>query len=114
MSFAIDSRKSGDVMTFDLSGRLVHGEDAASLREKIKSAVAGGEKKILLNMKDVSYIDSSGLGTLVGSLGTVQGGEGQMKLVNLSTMVHDVIRITKLHMVFEVFDNEEDAVRSFA
>ena len=109
---AVDRDVSG-VTVVDLSGRIVLGDGSSLLRDTLKNLVAGGKKKILLNLSDVNYIDSSGLGALVSGYTTVTGQQGQLKLVNLNTKVHDLLRITKLLTVFEVFDNEATAVGSF-
>jgi anti-sigma B factor antagonist len=113
MSIQIATRKVNDVTVLDLSGRLVLGEETSKLRETLKQLSGDGHKKILLNLKDVSYIDSSGLGALVGGYATVSGQQGQLKLVNLNNKVHDLLRVTKLLTVFEVFDDEGKAVSSF-
>ena len=113
MNLKISDRQAGGVTVVDLSGRLVLGEETSTLRDKLKSLSSDGRKKILLNLKDVSYIDSSGLGALVGGYATVSGQQGQLKLVHLNNKVHDLLRVTKLLTVFETFDDEQKAVASF-
>ena len=113
MSMKTATRKVGDVTVVDLSGRLVLGEETSNLRDLLKDLSAGGSKKILLNLKDVNYIDSSGLGALVGGYASVSSQQGQLKLVNLNNKVHDLLRVTKLLTVFEVYDSEDKAIASF-
>ena len=113
MNLKISDRQVDGVTVLDLSGRLVLGEETSTLREKLKSLSSDWRKKILLNMKDVSYIDSSGLGALVGGYATVSGQQGQLKLVGLNGKVHDLLRVTKLLTVFETFDDEAKAIASF-
>ena len=113
MSIKATNRQVDGVTIVDLSGRLVLGEGTSTLREVLQDLVGRGQKKILLNLGDVNYIDSSGLGTLVSGYTTLTGQQGQLKLVNLTTKVHDLLQITKLLTVFEVFDNEAAAIKSF-
>ena len=113
MSLKITDRKADGVTVLELHGRIVLGEETTSLRETLKNLVGRGEKKILLNLAGVSYIDSSGLGTLVGGYTTVTGQQGQLKLLNLTKKVHDLLQVTKLLTVFDVFDEEAKAVGSF-
>ncbi len=113
MNLKIGSRESGGVTILDLSGRIVLGDESNILRDTLKDLAGRGQKKILLNLADVSYIDSSGLGGLVNGYTTVRGQQGQLKLLNLTTKVHDLLQITKLLTVFEVFNDEATAVRSF-
>ena len=113
MSLKINVRESGNVVILDLSGRIIIGEEAASLRETIKESLDSGQKNILLNLAEVSYIDSTGLGQFVGSFATVTSRGGQLKLLNLQKRPQELMQITKLITVFESFDNESAAVRSF-
>lgn len=114
MSAKISPRQVGDVTVLDVSGRITLGEGSSNLREGIRELVAKGNKKILLNLGEVSYIDSSGIGELVSGFTSVTNHGGQLKLINLTKRVRDLLQITKLYTVFEAFDDEAAAVRSFA
>ena len=114
MSVKLTTRQVGDVTVIDATGRITLGEAASSFRDEIKNLAAKGEKKLLLNLSDVSYIDSSGIGEMVSSFTTVTNHGGQLKLLGLNKRVKDLLQITKLYTVFEVFDDEASAVRSFA
>ena len=114
MSVKLTSRQVGDVTVVDAAGRITLGEGASAFREKVRELVNNNSKKILLNLGDVSYIDSSGIGELVSGFTTVTNSGGQLKLVGLSKRVKDLLQITKLYTVFEAFDDEAQAVRSFA
>jgi anti-sigma B factor antagonist len=114
MSLKINVRESGDVLILDLNGRITLGEEAASLRDTLREQIDGGRKNILLNLAEVSYIDSSGLGQLVGSFATVTSRGGQLKLLNLQKKLHELMQVTKLITVFEVYATESAALRSFA
>ena len=113
MSVKMSSRQVNGVTIVDMSGRLVLGEATSRLRELLQDLVGRGQKKIVLNMEDVSYIDSAGLGTLVSGFTTLTTQQGELKLLNLTKKVHDLLQITKLYTVFEIFDDEAHAVRSF-
>jgi anti-sigma B factor antagonist len=104
----------GDVTVIDVAGRITLGEGSSNLREGIREMLAKGNKKILLNLGEVTYIDSSGIGELVSGFTSVANGGGQLKLINLTKRVKDLLQITKLYTVFEVFDDEAAAIRSFA
>ena len=114
MSVQVTNRVVGDVSVVDVVGRITLGEGASALRENIRGLVGKGNKKILLNLNDVSYIDSSGIGELVSGFTTVTNQGGVLKLLGLTKRVKDLLQITKLYTVFEVFDDEATAVRSFA
>ncbi len=114
MSIQVTTRQVGDVSVVDVAGRITLGEGASSLRETIRGMVTQGNKKILLNLGEVSYIDSSGIGELVSAFTTVTNHGGKLKLLGLTKRVKDLLQITKLYTVFEVFDDEAEAVRSFA
>ena len=114
MSLKINIRETADATILDMSGRITLGDALAELRDSIREALAGDQKNILLNLAEVSYIDSSGLGQLIGSYATVTNRGGQMKLLNLQKRVHDLMQITKLVTVFETYTNEEAALKSFA
>lgn len=114
MSLKINIRETADAVILDMSGRVSLGEALADLRDSIREALAGDQKNILLNLAEVSYIDSSGLGQLIGSYATVTSRGGRMKLLNLQKRVNDLMQITKLLTVFETYTNEGAALRSFA
>jgi len=109
----IKERDAGDVSILDLSGKVTIGEGSVQLREAVRRLLDSGKKKILLNLGDVSYVDSSGIGELVSSYTTTNNGGGQLKLLNLTKKIQDLLMITKLLTVFETYDNEEAAVSSF-
>jgi anti-sigma B factor antagonist len=109
-----NARQVDGVTVVDLSGRITLGEGSATLRETVRELLARGQKKILLNLGDVTYIDSSGIGELVSAFTTVTNQGGQLKLLNLTKKVHDLLQITKLYTVFEVQNEEAAAVRSFS
>ena len=115
MSLNVDTRKVDGVVIVDLSGRITLGEDSSGkLRQTVRDLLAQGNKKILLNLGNISYIDSSGLGELVASFSTASSQGSAMKLLNLQRKVKDLLQITKLYTVFEVSDNEAEAVSSFS
>lgn len=113
MSLKTTNRQADGVTILDLNGRLVLGEATAALRETLQDLVTRGQKKVLLNLGGVSYIDSSGLGTLVSGFTTLTNQQGQLKLLNLTKKVQDLLQITKLLTVFEVYEDEVAAVKSF-
>ena len=114
MSMKSSTRQVDGVTIVDLSGRITLGEGSVVLRETVRDLISKGQKKILLNLSDVSYIDSSGIGELVSGFTTVTNQGGVLKLLGLTKRVKDLLQITKLYTVFEVFDDEAAAVRSFA
>jgi anti-sigma B factor antagonist len=114
MSVKLTTRQVGDVTVIDAAGRITLGEGASAFRDLIRDLAAKGEKKIILNLSEVSYIDSSGIGELVSGFTTVTNHGGQLKLVGLSKRVKDLLQVTKLYTVFEAFEEEADAVRTFA
>ena len=113
MSAKLSPRQVGDVTVIDVAGRITLGEGSSNLREGIRELIAKGAKKILLNLGEVSYIDSSGIGELVSGFTSVANAGGQLKLINLTKRVKDLLQITKLYTVFEVYEDEAAAVRSF-
>jgi len=113
MSLKFKTRQVDGVTILDLTGRITLGEGSVTLREAVKDAVQKGAKKILLNLQDVDYIDSSGLGEMVGAFTTVKNQGGELKLLHLTDKVHDLLQITKLYTVFDIHDNETHAVSSF-
>jgi anti-sigma B factor antagonist len=106
-------RQVGDVAIVDLSGCITLGDGSGIVRETVKDMLAGGQKNLLLNLGDVSYIDSSGLGELVSAHATCANQGVQIKLLNLQKRVHDLLQLTKLYTVFESFTSEPAALRSF-
>ena len=113
MSLKITSSEVDGVSLVALNGRIVLGEESNALREKLKSLIAGGKKKIVLNMADVEYIDSSGLGALVAAHLSAKNGGASLRLCNLGKKFHEVMQLTKLLTVFDVYDTEAAAVSSF-
>ena len=110
----IEERAVGDVVVLDLKGKITLGEGDELLKDKVNSLVNQGQKKIVLNLADVPYIDSAGLGEVVRTYTTVSRQGGSLKLLNLTKRITDLLSITKLLTVFETFDTENDAVRSFS
>jgi anti-sigma B factor antagonist len=110
----IEERIVGDVTILDLKGKMTLGEGDELLKDKINSLIHQGQKKLLLNLEGVPYIDSAGLGEIVRTYTTVSRQGGSLKLVNLTKRITDLLSITKLLTVFETYDNEADAVRSFS
>ncbi len=113
MSMKASVRQAEDVIVVDLSGRIKLGEGSTTLRETVKDLMSKGHKKILLNLGDISYIDSSGIGELVSAFTSVRNQGGELKLLNLTKKVHDLLQITKLYTVFDVKDDETAAIRAF-
>ena len=114
MSLKAEVRRVGDVSIIDLAGRITLGEGSGLVRSTIKKCVNDGQKNLLVNLKDVSYIDSAGLGELVGSYATVTNMGGAIKLLHPQSKVHDLLQVTKLYTVFVTFDDEAEAMRSFS
>jgi len=110
----IDQRAVGDVVVLDLKGRITMGEGDEMLKDKVNSLANQGHKKIVLNLADVPYIDSAGLGEIVRTYTTVSRQACSLKLLNLTKRITDLLSITKLLTVFETFDSENEAVRSFS
>ncbi len=108
-----NERQAGDVTILDLSGKITIGEGSVSLRGSIRRLLEENKKKILLNLAGVSYVDSSGIGELVSSFTSVNKEGGQLKLLKLTQKIQDLLAITKLLTVFDVFDDEESALNSF-
>ncbi len=113
MSLSISSRNVVDVTVVDLSGRITLGEGSGQLRSTVRNLMETGVKKLVLNLADVSYIDSSGLGELVSAYTTAQAKGCTVKLLNVQTKVQDLLQITKLYTVFEAHTDEAEAVASF-
>jgi anti-sigma B factor antagonist len=113
MSLTLSIRENNGVSVVDLSGRVTMGEGASALRDTLRDITANGQLRILLNLGEVSYIDSSGMGLLVSSFATIAGLGGQLKLLNMTVRVKDLLLITKLYTVFEAYDDEASAIASF-
>lgn len=109
----IQHRRNGKVAILDLDGRLTLGADSVTLRESVRDLLADGHKHILINLGGVGYVDSSGLGELVGAYATAKRQDATLKLVNIAQRVRGLLQMTKLLTVFETFDSEGEAVRSF-
>lgn len=114
MSVKLTIRKVGDVTVIDAVGRITLGEGASTFRDQVRDLAAAGDKKLLLNLAEVTYIDSSGIGELVSGFTTIANQGGQLKLLQLTKRIQDLLQITKLYTVFEVFEDEATGVRSFA
>jgi anti-sigma B factor antagonist len=110
----IAERTVGDVTVLDLKGKMTLGEGDELLKDKINSLLAASKKKLLLNLEGVPYIDSAGLGEIVRTFTTVSRSGGSLKLLNLTKRIEDLLAITKLLTVFETFDTEADAIKSFS
>jgi anti-sigma B factor antagonist len=110
----VNTRQVDGITILDLSGRITLGEGSVQLRDAVRDLLAKGSKLILLNLADVNYIDSSGIGELVSAYTTVRNQGGELKLLNLTKKVHDLLQITKLYTVFDVKDDEASAIASYA
>jgi len=113
MDMTTSRRQTGDVTIVDISGKISLGEESAALRDLIMNLMSEGHHKILLNLAGVNYIDSSGLGALVSSFTSVRKQGGELKLVNLTDKVDNLMQITKLYTVFDIEDDEATAVKLF-
>ena len=114
MSMKASNRQLDGVTVVDMSGRITLGEGSVILRDTIRDLIGKGQKRILLNLGDVTYIDSSGIGELVSAFTAVRREGGELKLLNLTKKVHDLLQITKLYTVFDIKDDETAAIKSFA
>ncbi len=114
MSIKVSTRQVDGITILDLSGRITLGEGSVTIRDAIRDLLNKGAKHILLNLGDVSYMDSSGLGELVSAYTSVKNAGGELKLLNLTKKVHDLLQITKLYTVFDVKDDEASAVASYS
>jgi anti-sigma B factor antagonist len=113
VSMKANTRQVDGIAIVDLSGRITLGEGSVILRDTVRDLVGKGNKKILLNLGEVNYIDSSGIGELVSAFTSVRNQGGELKLLNLTKKVHDLLQITKLYTVFDVKDDETAAIKSF-
>jgi len=114
VSIDFSTRQSDGITIVDLKGRITLGEGSVTLRDTVHDLLSKGQKRILLNLGDVNYIDSSGIGELVSAFTAAKKQGGEVKLLNLSKRVHDLLQITKLYTVFDVKDDEALAVESFS
>lgn len=110
----IEERAVGTVTMLDLKGKLTLGSGDTLLKDKVRSLLMQGRRDIVLNLAQVSYLDSAGLGELASAYATATRDGGHLKMVNLTTKIHDLLVITRLVTLFETFDSEDEAVRSFA
>ena len=113
MALTIASREVDGVTVLDLNGRITLGEGSVQLRDAIRDLISKGNKNILLNLGDVNYIDSSGLGEMVSAYTSARNQGAEVKLLNLTKKVHDLLQLTKLYTVFDVKDDEASAIASF-
>lgn len=109
----IDIRTAGDVKILDCSGKITLGEGTMSIRNTVRDILLGGARKIVLNLGEISYIDSAGVGELVSTYTSVVNSGGKLKLLNLTSKIHQLLTMTKLLTVFDTFDNEKAALDSF-
>jgi len=114
VSLKLNIRETNGVTVVDVSGRITMGDGASTLRDALREMAETGHKKILLNLGEATYLDSSGLGVLVSSFASVTNSGGQLKLLNLTMRMRDLLMLTKLYTVFKVYDDEAVAVGSFA
>ncbi|MDP9038562.1 MAG: STAS domain-containing protein [Acidobacteriota bacterium] len=114
MSMKVATRQVDGITILDLSGRITLGEGSVTLRDAIRDLVGKGSRKILLNLGNVNYIDSSGIGEMVSAFTSVKNAGGELKLLNLTKKVHDLLQITKLYTVFDIKDDEASAVSAFS
>jgi anti-sigma B factor antagonist len=113
MALTVNTRQVGDVAVVDLDGKITLGESTGHLRESIRQLLEQGTKKIVLNVAKVSYVDSAGLGELVGIYTTAKNQAATVKLINLQKKMTDLLQITRLHTIFEIYENEQAALDSF-
>ena len=114
MSIDVSTRQSDGITIVDFRGRITIGDGSVTVRDTVHELLSKGQKRILLNLGDVNYIDSSGIGELVSAFTAAKKQGGELKLLNLTKKVHDLLQITKLYTVFDVKDDEVLAVRSFS
>ena len=113
MSMKFTSREVDGITILDLSGKIVLGEGSVTIRDAVRDVLAKGYNKILLNLADINYIDSSGIGELVSALTAVKNAGGSLKLLQLTKKVKDLLQITKLYTVFDIYDDEAEAIASY-
>lgn len=113
MALTAKVRRAGNIAIVDLNGKITLGENTGILRDELRSLLSQGNKHIILNMKDVGYVDSAGLGELVGVYTTAANQGGSVKLLHLQGKMKDLMQVTKLHTIFPSFENEQEAIASF-
>ncbi|HEY5328735.1 MAG TPA: STAS domain-containing protein [Acidobacteriaceae bacterium] len=113
MSMKFTSREVDGITVLDLSGKIMLGEGSVTIRDAVRDVLAKGSNKILLNLGDINYIDSSGIGELVSALTAVKNAGGALKLLQLTKKVKDLLQITKLYTVFDIYDDEAEAIASY-
>ena len=113
MALSIASREVNGVTVLDLNGRITLGEGSVQLRDAVRDLIGKGQKNILVNLGDVNYIDSSGLGELVSAYTTARNQGARLKLLKLTKKVHDLLQLTKLYTVFDIYDDEASAIASY-
>jgi anti-sigma B factor antagonist len=113
MSMKVATRQVDGIVILDLSGRITLGEGSVTLRDAVHDLLGKGSKKILLNLENINYIDSSGIGEMVSAFTSVRNAGGELKLLNLTKKVHDLLQITKLYTVFDIWDSETSAISAF-
>lgn len=113
VALTIASRQVDGVTVLDLSGRITLGEGSVQLRDAVRDLIGKGHKDILVNLEDVNYIDSSGLGELVSAYTTARNQSAKLKLLKLTKKVHDLLQLTKLYTVFDIYDDEASAIGSY-
>ena len=109
----VNQRQAGDVTILDLTGEVRLGDSSVALRDSVRKLADGGKNKVLLNLAGVKYIDSSGIGELIANYTTISRNGGQLKLLNLTDRIQNLLVITKLLTVFDSYDNEAEALKSF-
>jgi len=113
MNMTTNTRQVGSITVVNIGGQIVLGKESAALRDLVRDLLGKGHRQILFNLGEVSYIDSTGLGTLVGAFTSVKNQNGELKLLNLTNKVRDVMQITKLYTVFDILKYEEEGIKSF-
>jgi anti-sigma B factor antagonist len=114
MGMTIQPRETDGVTILDVSGRITMGEGSVVLRDRVRDEIALGRQRIIINLADVNYVDSSGLGELISAFTTAKNRGITIKLLNLTKRIHELMQITKLYTVFDVYDDENTAVNSFS
>src|SRR5205085_2896909 len=113
MNMTTNIRQVAGVTIVDIGGRIALGEESAALRQLVCDLLEKGRRRILFNLGEVNYIDSTGLGTLIASFTSVRREQGELKLLNLTNKVREVMQIAKLYTVFDITNDEQEAIKSF-